>query len=127
MASSLFAVMASDAVVKTAGLICQCFIYGELAMLAFKFTPTGRFALAVVAIGYVFSSHYLITGGWLLQVLTLLFGLGLTIVLIASIVPAMSDTSVDERSQEFLEKRAINSNTKKQSIIVDPVCPEVCK
>lgn len=96
-------------------------------MLAFKFTPTGRFALAVVAIGYVFSSHYLITGGWLLQVLTLLFGLGLTIVLIASIVPAMSDTSVDERSQEFLEKRAINSNTKKQSIIVDPVCPEVCK
>ena len=112
--------MASDAAVKTAGLIRQCFIYGELAMLAFKFTPNGRFALAIVAIGYVFSSHYLITGGWLLQVLTLLFGLGLTIVLIASIVPALMDTSVDGPPKEFMEKRAMNSNTRKQSVLVDP-------
>ncbi|MCB1870062.1 MAG: hypothetical protein KDI43_16495 [Gammaproteobacteria bacterium] len=92
-------------------------------MLAFKFTPMQRFALAIVGIGYVFSSHYLIADGWLLQVLTLLLGLGLTIVLIASIASASKDTSVDGLPQEFMEKHAMDFNAKKQSVIVDSSVP----
>lgn len=60
-------------------------IYGALAMLTFRFTPIRRIALAIVAIGFIFSSHYLITGGWLLQVLGIYLGLGLTTLLIASL------------------------------------------
>lgn len=80
-------------------------------MLALKFTPFRRFALAIVAIGYLFSSHYLIAGSVLLQFLTLFFGLCLTTLLITSIASASVDTSVRGLLQEFMDEHGIEPNT----------------
>lgn len=94
-------------------------------MLAFKFTPIRRFILAIVAIGYLFSSHYLITGGLLLQILAICLGLGLTTLLITSLASSSVDESAGGLLQELMERQqAMDNNTSTQPAIVSISVPE---
>lgn len=50
-------------------------------------TPAKRLAVAVAALGYIFASHDALAGGWVLQAIWIVLGLGLVRALIGSIVP----------------------------------------
>jgi hypothetical protein len=77
-------------------------------MSAFAFTPARRVALAIVATGYIFLSHYLFAGGLLPQILGLFLGFGLIAALFASRASSRSAWSVSDLLQEISEERAMD-------------------
>lgn len=74
-------------------------VVGENAMLNIQFTPVSRFALAILAAGFIFVSHYLAEGGLLLQLLAICVGVGLVTGLLACVTSAgMSEHGGTSRS-----------------------------
>jgi hypothetical protein len=77
-------------------------------MSAFAFIPARRVALAIVATGYIFLSHYLFASGLLPQILALFLGFGLMAVLFASLASSRSAWSVRDLLREIPEERAMD-------------------
>lgn len=93
-------------------------------MLTFQFTPIRRIAITIVTIGYVFSSHYLIAGSLLLQILAICLALGLTTLLITALASSSVDASVGRLFQGLIEGQARDTDIRKQPFIVSVDAPE---
>lgn len=87
-------------------------------MSAFEFTPTRRIAVAILAVGYILSSHYLTTGGLLWQILAICLGLVLTTLLIVSLTSSSVGASAGGLVPGLMEGKALDTNSGKQPLIV---------